>query len=80
MWNCHVEICSGFMLIKMEYYKFKLHHSKLALEDDYLIFRFKITKKIHIINKNSKEKFIYTYIDTARRKILEFYNNYNSVP
>jgi hypothetical protein len=49
MWTCQVEICTGFVLIKMGYHKFKHHHAKLALENEYLIFRFKITKKIHII-------------------------------
>jgi hypothetical protein len=70
MWTCHIEICSGFVLIKMGYHNFEHHHAKLALENVYLIFRLNITKKIHIIIKNLKENFIYTYIDTARRKIL----------
>jgi hypothetical protein len=54
MWTCHVEICSGFVLIKMGYHNFNHHHAKHALEDEYLIFSFKITKNIHIIIKNSK--------------------------
>jgi hypothetical protein len=80
MWTCHVEICSGFVLIKMGFHKFKHHHAKHALENEYLIFSFEIIKKIHIIIKNSKENFIYTYFDTARRKILGIYKNYNAVP
>jgi hypothetical protein len=80
MWTSHVEICSGFVLIKKGYHKFKHHHAKQALENEYVNFRFKVAKKIHIIIKNSKENFIYTYIDTARRKFLGFYNNYDSVP
>jgi hypothetical protein len=80
IWNCHVEIFSGFVLIKMGYNKFKHHHAKHALENENHFFRFKITKKIHIVIKNSKENFIYIYIYSARRKILGFHINYDSVP
>jgi hypothetical protein len=77
IWTCHVEICSSVVLIKMGFRKFNHHHAKHAVEDEYLIFKFKIKKQIHSIIKNSKNLNIYTYIDTARRIILGFYNNYD---
>jgi hypothetical protein len=64
MWTCHVEICSGFVLIKIGYYKFKHHHAKLALENEYLIFRFKITKKKFILLLRIQKTTSYIHILT----------------
>jgi hypothetical protein len=72
MWTFHVQNCFFIILINMGYHKFNHHHAKHALENEYVNFRFKITKKIHIIIKNSKENFIYTYIDTEHRKLSGF--------
>jgi hypothetical protein len=44
IWTYHVQNCSDFILINMEFHKFKHRHAKHALDFGISIFRFKITR------------------------------------
>jgi hypothetical protein len=44
IWICHVEKCSGFILVNMGFHKFKNRHVKHALVFGNSNFRFKISR------------------------------------
>jgi hypothetical protein len=61
----HVEKCTGFILVNMEFHKLKHCLAKHALGFGISIFNFKITGIKSCYYKEFKEKFI--YIDSACR-------------
>jgi hypothetical protein len=69
MWSCHIEICSGFVLVKMGYHKFNHHHAKHARENEYLISRYKIRKKFILLLRIQKKT---SYIHILTRHVEKF--------